>query len=69
MTPPADCTACMACMDYVRAQPGLIGACASVGISRGLDTGVMLARYLDGFHQRGHTRTAEPAQQQGDDRA
>jgi hypothetical protein len=53
-------TGCTACQDYARSQPGLRHACASVGISRGLSSGETLARYLDGYHQRGHRREPSP---------
>jgi hypothetical protein len=56
-------TVCPECMDYYFSSPGLIHACASVGIERGLSTGEMLGRYLDAYHRRGHKALAEPAQQ------
>lgn len=35
-------------------EPALIGACASVGIESKEDTATVLARYLVGYHERGH---------------
>lgn len=45
---------CTECRDHQIDQPHLVGACASVGIERGLSTHEMMFRYLAGFHRRGH---------------
>jgi uncharacterized protein (DUF433 family)/plasmid maintenance system antidote protein VapI len=45
-------------LEYYFDSPGLIHACASVGIERGLSTGEMLGRVLDAYHLRGHKAPA-----------
>ena len=47
-------TGCRECDLHAAVSPHLVGACASVGIERGLSTGEMLRRYLAGFHTGGH---------------
>jgi len=53
-----DVMECGGCMEYLRSQPHLAGACASVGIEHGRSTGQMLRDYLTGFHERGHREVA-----------
>lgn len=49
---------CMECFDEMN-TPGLIEACASVGIEHGKSTGLMMREYIDSFHARRHRRTHE----------
>lgn len=49
-----DILSCTKCMIYYQAQPMLIAACASVGISRGKSTRQMMLGFLASYHQRGH---------------
>lgn len=60
---PRDGDDCPACWEYCFDNPGLAGACASVGIERGKSTGEMLHDYLADYHSRGHrpaTASEEP---------
>lgn len=52
---PAGCGACEA---YVAAQPHLIGALASVGITHGKSTAQMIREHLGSYHERGHPEAA-----------
>ena len=49
-----DLTDCPRCLEHYFAEPHLAGACASVGIERGLSSGEMLRRYLADYHRGGH---------------
>jgi hypothetical protein len=49
---------CGACEAYVAAQPHLVGAAASVGISYGKSTGQMLREHLVRLHENGHQEAA-----------
>lgn len=49
---------CLPCLEYLFAQPHLVGACASVGIERGKSTGQMLCEYLSAYHDRDHEEAA-----------
>lgn len=51
-----DCPECAAHAES--AGWSLVGACASVGIERGLTTSQMLARYLRSYHADGHQEKA-----------
>jgi hypothetical protein len=44
---------CIECFEKMR-EPGLVEACASVGIERGKSTGLMLKEYLDHYHAQRH---------------
>lgn len=46
-------------------KPGLIEACASVGIEHGMTTAGLLRWYLDRFHERGHIKFESPTHGQG----
>lgn len=45
--------ACEECFDYIH-TPGLLEACASVGIEHGKSTGLMLREFIDAYHARRH---------------
>jgi hypothetical protein len=55
---PFDPQDCLACMEYYDNHPSLVGACASVGISRGWSTPDALAAFLAQYHRRGHPAEA-----------
>jgi len=49
---------CDKCREFYFAQgPGLVGACASVGIEHGKSTWEMIAIYLDRYHANKHRDT------------
>lgn len=45
--------ACPECFEAMH-EPGLIEACASVGIEHGKSTWLMMKEYIDAFHARHH---------------
>lgn len=47
--------ACDKCFDYMT-QPGMIEACASVGIEHGKSTGLMLRDAVNHFHVERHPK-------------
>jgi hypothetical protein len=45
---------CDLCLIHFADLPGLVEACASVGISRGKSTGTMLKNFMWDYHIKGH---------------
>jgi hypothetical protein len=55
---PFDPQECGDCQMYRFSQPGLVEACASVGIEHGKSAGQMLRDYLTAYHENGHEEVA-----------
>lgn len=49
--------ACAKCLEYMN-RPGMVEACASVGIEHGKSTGQMLFEVTNHFHANGHMEDA-----------